>query len=80
MGLIDEHFLFGTRHQRRWNYRRHRCSRRRSSRLCNGAGRAESNTNSYGDIDAYGNSNGYSYSDTDAYTYLYAQGDADAKD
>ena len=27
-----------------------------------------------------GATNGYTYSDTDAYTYLYAQGDADAKD
>ena len=84
MGLVDEHFLISTWHQRRRNYRRHRRSQWRHSRVCDGPGRAEPNTDADGDIDgntnAYADSNGYSYSDTDADTYPYARGDADAKD
>ena len=85
MGLINEHFVIGLGHQRGWHHSRHRCSQWRDSRVCDGAGRAESNTNTYGDLnaytytDTYRDANRYSYSHDNAYSYVHTKAYASAE-
>jgi hypothetical protein len=76
LGLVDEHFLISTWHQRRRNYRRHRCSQWRDSRVCDGTGRAESNTNTYGDLNAYTYGNIDADRNAHGYTHTPAFSDA----